>query len=422
MESFEDRGYWWLPEDPERKLAGILSFSQEEGGKLELWGTLGGANDFSFRTHSLVLGEAVNHRTVTLADCFTKNINSSGSNDFAEYRVHAVYDGIHAGNESDLLFDQVQFGLSYLNEWLNNRTLRPHRTDEEIGVHHIRVPDLSVDVDDFNIKIRQMASASYGKPTSTINEEAAFWVTFPDPLSVEAVVSEYALPLQYLVNLGTGEPNFFTSFHLIKSSAKNYPVKLWYSQTNFAERTDDRLSSHEMIFDCSVIRDEMEEKLRLWMKAYGDIREVMKLFAREHSTTSLTLELQLTTIAQALETYHRVRIRRNDDFIDRLRTIFDRCRLLIEPLVGDLEAFAQIVLDCRNYFTHFGDKQPKVKEINGSTLLLITKCLSVVLRSCLLSELNIPMAEQVKLFNVSKVYYIVKHHAVSLKHIVKDYS
>jgi ApeA-like protein len=40
LEPFEHRGLWWLPEIPDRKVAGVLSFSQDEGAALELIGQL----------------------------------------------------------------------------------------------------------------------------------------------------------------------------------------------------------------------------------------------------------------------------------------------------------------------------------------------------------------------------------------------
>lgn len=40
MESFEYKGYWYLPNKPDRKIAGILSFKDGESSTLELIGKI----------------------------------------------------------------------------------------------------------------------------------------------------------------------------------------------------------------------------------------------------------------------------------------------------------------------------------------------------------------------------------------------
>ncbi len=39
-DSFEARGGWWLPERPDHKIPGILTFSPQSGGELSLLGNL----------------------------------------------------------------------------------------------------------------------------------------------------------------------------------------------------------------------------------------------------------------------------------------------------------------------------------------------------------------------------------------------
>jgi hypothetical protein len=294
------------------------------------------------------------------------------------------------------------------------------RTSETIAIRHRKVPDISVDIDNVNIKIRQGVSAKFARPESRITEESAFWIKLPHQTNVEAIISDYALPLQYLVSLGTGEPNFFESVWLVKSSAPYDPVKLWYSQASFTERKPERLSSDQMVFDCSMIKDNVDEKLRLWMKAFRALEDVMRLFAREHSAPDLFLELRLTTIAQALESYHRIRVRPEETFKTRLTDLFSVRESLIKPVVGDLNKFAEVVRDCRNYFTHYGHT-PKVKALDGTSLLLITKCIAIILQSCLLSELEIPIDNQVTFFGTSNVYYILKEHSSALSKTINQY-
>ena len=38
MENIEYSGYWWLPSEPDEKIAGILTYTNDEGIKLRLTG------------------------------------------------------------------------------------------------------------------------------------------------------------------------------------------------------------------------------------------------------------------------------------------------------------------------------------------------------------------------------------------------
>jgi len=47
MESFDFKGFWWLPNNPSDKLAGICSFTPFEGGELEVIGDFSSLTEFN---------------------------------------------------------------------------------------------------------------------------------------------------------------------------------------------------------------------------------------------------------------------------------------------------------------------------------------------------------------------------------------
>lgn len=423
MRSFKTRGHFWLPESPDREIAGIASFSPTEGGKLELFGKLGEDTDLSFKKHRLILGRVERSKLLTLEDCFTTHITSSGPDDFASYRFHGSFEGIHVSDRTELAFDQIQIGITHLYEWFNNSSMKPTGSPSSgtLGVDLSIMPHVNVNFDGIEMELRQGPTVRYGRPHSTLGEEAAFLIKLPTEADVETLIDDYALPLKYLVSLATGEPDTFTSIHLLRSKYPYNPVVLSYAQSSFREPKD--MAHHDMIFDCSLIGTELERKLELWMRAHREIGVVMKLFSRENSAPDLFGELKLTTIAQALESYDRIRNDLNNKtvFETRVKRLLVTRSKLFKPLVGDLDKFARVVVDCRNYFTHYGDRQPKVKSMDGTNILLITRCMATLLQSCLLSEIEIPIEEQVRMFSTSKVYYILKHHAGSVKGMVATY-
>ena len=66
MDSLERKGYWWLPEEPEIKLAGILHFDGIKSPALELFGAFRKSDEL--RT-DVIWGETAEAERVTLCDC-----------------------------------------------------------------------------------------------------------------------------------------------------------------------------------------------------------------------------------------------------------------------------------------------------------------------------------------------------------------
>ncbi len=57
MNDFEHLGVWWLPSEPESKVAGVLRFSPASGSELTLVGQLRPSRNLVLATERIVLGE-----------------------------------------------------------------------------------------------------------------------------------------------------------------------------------------------------------------------------------------------------------------------------------------------------------------------------------------------------------------------------
>jgi hypothetical protein len=69
MQNFSEQGLWWLPETPERRVGGTMTFDVESGVRLQLVGSLSEHGGFNKLTsHPIVYGFAPNKR-VTLIEC-----------------------------------------------------------------------------------------------------------------------------------------------------------------------------------------------------------------------------------------------------------------------------------------------------------------------------------------------------------------
>lgn len=103
-------GEWWLPAEPERRVPGVLSFSQQAGGVLKLIGRLG-----ALGAGGMALGNA-GDRAVTLLDCRTRSLQRS-TPQVHTLSVGQIVSGIWFDAGEPIEFDRCTVHLRHLTEW-----------------------------------------------------------------------------------------------------------------------------------------------------------------------------------------------------------------------------------------------------------------------------------------------------------------
>ena len=75
MERFEYKGKWWLPQNPDTKVAGIIRFEPSEMPTLELLGSFEGSVFSELNNEQIILGVVEDGaRQFTLIECLaTRN-------------------------------------------------------------------------------------------------------------------------------------------------------------------------------------------------------------------------------------------------------------------------------------------------------------------------------------------------------------
>jgi hypothetical protein len=92
IEEFEYKGRWWLPDDPEEKIDGTLSFTPGEGAVLDLIGSFENIKSTNYKGSitkkvwagkpfepEIVLGTSSDGKNITLHKCFVTNGSDSSS-------------------------------------------------------------------------------------------------------------------------------------------------------------------------------------------------------------------------------------------------------------------------------------------------------------------------------------------------------
>jgi hypothetical protein len=87
----------------------------------------------------------------------------------------------------------------------------------------------------------------------------------------------------------------------------------------------------------------------------------------------------------------------------RVSRLLQATSAIMEPIVGDLDAFAKLVGDSRNYYTHY-DASLRRKAATGDLLVRTNQRLSVLVAALLLASADVNVDALQKLFASSRNY------------------
>lgn len=113
-------GHWWLPENPQERLAGTLTYDPEAGVRLEINGVFSSsdlvAGSFWSTARSvrfeIVLGEDTDGQPFTLHEADLLSLASTSI-----FRVSYLLGGIHFSKTEEITFVSALAQYTHLEEW-----------------------------------------------------------------------------------------------------------------------------------------------------------------------------------------------------------------------------------------------------------------------------------------------------------------
>lgn len=427
-EEYIKTGYFWLPENDEHKIPGILTIKDGGDIELEVVGHFDEniINIFNGEDDNLsrIIGHVENDGLITLDNCFytKKNISFGGISKSKIY-VNKVLSGFAYGKHEELTFNSLSFSVDSMDEW-------------------IRISGINVE----NDWINKTATIRYEPPENItysldndMQLEICFDYTFPGtPYIIEAKItqrtyfklkSETLRPLSDFIEIAHKLTNLMcfaidatvtlknvsaTSVEIQKeiSEGKFYPVPvyIYYRSITYSENIPNK-SWHQMLFSYDVIKANAEDVFNKWINAYEILSPALNLYFSTKTGAQKYLEGEFLALAQGLETYHRrtsdKKLMDPDEFDSLVFKIIEKCpkehvpwlegrlkhgneinlgnriKLIIEPfksLLGNSNKRTKLlrkIVDTRNYFTHYSEDL-KDKAANGKELWELCQKMEVI--------------------------------------------
>ncbi|MBW4606408.1 MAG: hypothetical protein KME22_04065 [Hassallia sp. WJT32-NPBG1] len=310
MESFDFKGFWWLPNNPSDKLAGICSFTPFEGGELEVIGDFSSLTEFNDLDQPLLILGTTLKGEITLYDCFLiKKEKRHGGIQVSRYCVNLIFSGIHFCIDSDVKFNSISIHYSCMNEWIKIKTFDFVRSEEgEVHLVYKSWEQLAQASVDSNYRL----SIGIGCEQS-VNYFEKLTVDRKVFLTIESVeekhYNDYRKIMTYVRNfltLGITKPVFPLVMNgLISKGDQTSAVRiLGKLASSENEVTESRFSWQEMLFTFSDISEKFEFFVKNWFDKAKDLETVYELyFGILENPDFYYPQQEFLSLIQALESY-----------------------------------------------------------------------------------------------------------------------
>lgn len=437
-------GYFWLPNDTEKRIPGTLTIEEDGSIQLELIGhfqNLGEDID-----ESRINGEVEELGLVTLDQCFYTSKPIFLSEVQKAYLIsNQAIIGAAYGSGEQLEFNGATFEIDNLDEWVGITGLVYSRQDT---AHSHKIEFSLPDNIEYNLSNGMTLKIGFGykipSPSVSkvsIQQNTYFRLSSTDPRPLEEFRA-CAFKLNNLLSLAMNQSMVMRSFILYHDDL-NYDygnktivpiaLKLIYRAANYRKKSA-RLHWREMLFNYRKIEENAEDYLKNWLNLYDMCEPALNLFFSTLNEPNTFSESKFLALAQSLETLHR---RTSDKTLmpaDQYATFSDnlleiapetthewlrnkikfgneitfkqRLLDLIEPfqsLVGGSKRKKSIthkIVTSRNYYTHYNPDLEKDAQ-KGVDLLNLTYTMEALCKLIFLQKLGFSVEDIEKMITYS---------------------
>jgi len=282
MQEFEATGYWFLPDNPSREIAGTLRFSPSDGLTLSLSGTLKDKEFFqppAVEKHAMIHGvtnESPYGKMFSLVDCFrsSASLHMPG---FATEKIHAnsAYAGEHLLQEGDLRFDEFCVYFSDLPNWIRlaGIPMDAAKTDDRVGDLHFNYhapKAIQVTFAEKSLALEFHRESSCSKRSFTFREHVAFCMRNLEQVAIDQIHREYLRPLHNFFTFAADFPNAIDELVVrngrLRLQGADRPSAIHVlMQPQYVRAEEKPRDAHDMLFTYEDVSDFFGEVLNRWV-------------------------------------------------------------------------------------------------------------------------------------------------------------
>lgn len=385
-EQIEIRGIWWLPDNEDKKIAGIVNYIPTESIKLELIGSFYDDDLAMFnsdRRQPIIWGESSDGKDITLIDCFSSiSWHSNCSFSLLKFSVCYVIIGKHISSFEEAFISQATIQYDELTLWycpdIIKYSLKKSQNDNLVWD---KITNANNDKFIVNAHINDVKLALVPKPLfETKLRQPCMIVEQRTDLVIQA---DGKISLQNILNINSQFEQFLSIATLSQVQCKKINLNDGNSKSSiellhnfFRREYSPKLQSEYYLLGFNEIGGSFNDVIKEWFNKSDKIYPIISHFITSISQTKTFSSADFLNVVQALEGYYFRFIKSNDDLSNVLRYYSDEFKF-ISNLNFDRTEIAKIK-NSRHYYTHLlpdGKKQNVI--VDGIELLKYFKKLRI---------------------------------------------
>lgn len=461
------KGIWFLPGNPNEKIAGDLSFSVSDGVELNLLGvfsdSLGHRHEPTF-----ILGISADGHKITIYGAMRIS-QQFNSNSFmtSSYAATYMFVGKHFSLADEMHFSSMRVSLADFDYWLGIYGFTKLENNAHLTktmLEYNQPDDLCFKINEkLNCNIKFSSSVPIVKSSATISikQEAEVELKSIDgKVSFSQFMEWFGIFHRFMTLAYFGEPAIASlSVHNFwqNNGGENqfYNVKVFYQYPQ-SEIIKKRNSKHYFLFTYKDVNQNFEQILQQWFKMDEAINPVTSGLTESLMRKDYAIEYKFLNLAHSIETLHR-RTRKNEVlsselYKEKVKTIISTVHpeytewlkekltygneLSLHERMTDLmslipEAIRTVVIkpnveefirnfkNSRNYYTHY-DKRLEKKALKAGELFKLSEMLKIFLVCLTLKETGFSDDEIVKIIFGKGVWLF--NHVISYDEAAKHFT
>lgn len=390
-------GQWWVPGKEDAKIIGVLDYTPNDGIRLSL------EHYFQGNEFDVIVGEA-SGVYVTLLSCFSTTLVTP-LHELATYVPTEIFAnkaviGLHVDSEENLEFEKVFFETTDIKGWsclsgIDNREfLKCFQDGSKSFVLPYSFPDSELLFSDVDIELWLCAKLNIPSlmppPTEIVFTEKNYFRVENKTASKGFFFTEYFDALLKFISLAMRKNIGIKGIKALQKGNTEFVHILYMPMDIDLDYVSENPSMHEMFFMYPYLQGRFAELFKNWMLGYEEMLPVYNLYFCKNKGMLHNVFLPK---AQALEEYHR-RTRPDADnwgYKSRISNLFEKFQNIMK-YTGDKETFAQLVLDHRDYYSHWLIKKEN-KVFKGVHVDYLSRDVNLLLEMCLLAKMGLEVGE-----------------------------
>ena len=407
-ESREFKGIWYLPGQPEKSVAGILYYKKGDSIKLELIGSLTEESNpiLSFFSkgkdeQKLIHGESSNAKKITLVNCFkgASSYNLSCSFPVTSFDFQYIIVGKHLVESDEQCFTRIKVLTPALSYWPGSLLIR-----EEIDFKGNEISSIKINLDTkptIHTEVDLGSDLKLSLATSVIMKGQKI---YPDCFRINQItyfhietISEKKSFLELLQQTG-----LFIQFLSLATYSDQYPIEIKLEDDDdyyeyevgkifnqielfkINRNEDTKYSKADFLFSYIDIESDFNLIIQKWYSLSKDLMPIRNHLLNSIKRKPVFTSLDFLIVVQALEGYHTRFINKQRVALkSRIENLFNLFSPDVQK-IAKIDIDAQIVVNTRDYYSHFFEMNKKVIIKEGIELFRLTEKLRLLLICCIL--------------------------------------